>query len=100
MLGKTEKYWEGISKEKKKTLENKSKEKKKLLENNKYSKSSQKNISSIINTTTYNSDLFNDDSFKDSLISNEETKLNNFIKIIENKLGKFYINNYFPLKIE
>ena len=82
ILGKTEKYWEGKNKEKKKTLqlENDSKEGR---------KDRIKNVSNI-NSTSYisHSDFFNDDSLKDSLILNEETKLNNFIKIIENKLGE------------
>ena len=81
-MGKTEKYWEGKNKEKKKTLqlENDSKEGR---------KDCIKNVSNI-NSTSYisHSDFFNDDSLKDSLILNEETKLNNFIKIIENKLGE------------
>lgn len=82
ILGKTEKYWEGINKEKKKLMKDESKEKE--IKN-----TSNKNISNIY-STSYNSqsDFFNEDSLKDcSLTSNEDTKLNNFIKIIENKLG-------------
>ena len=62
-MGKTEKYWEGKNKEKKKLLqlENDSKE------NIKQTKNSNKHISNLINSTSYNSqsDFLNDDSLKD-----------------------------------
>ena len=86
-MGKTEKYW-GKSKEKKRSLQ---------LENDSNENIKQninlERIASNINSTSYNSqsDYLNDDSLKDSLTSNEETKFNNFIKIIENKLGNFFL---------
>lgn len=81
ILGKTEKYWEGKNKDKKKKIENEIKETEKTMS------LTNKNVSNI-NTTSYNSQSFiNEDS---SFNSNEEIKLNNFIMMLENKLGKFF----------
>ena len=89
ILGKTEKYWEGNSKEKKKNQ---------TFVENETNKSplkapKEKNESNNFNSTSNNSQTenINDESLKDTyFISLEEQKLNNLIQTIENKFGIFY----------